>query len=197
MEEKSLTEEQMEDISLHILDIAENSIAAQAKTIQIRIQESRKKDLLSLEIDDDGQGMNQDTMKKALDPFFTTKNTRRFGFGLSLLSEAAKAAGGNFRIESNPGTGTKVKATFKASHIDILPLGDIPQTMISLIMGHPEIEMIYSHTTDKGKYELDTKDIKAQLNGLPINSPEVLRFIKKHIKEGITTIRRQKWTKRN
>lgn len=180
----------MEDISLHILDIAENSIAAQAKRIKIRIQESRKKDLLCLEIEDNGRGMDRETLNKALDPFFTTKKTRRFGFGLSLLSESAKAAEGSFQIKSNPGKGTKVIATFKASHIDTLPLGDIPQTMISLILGHPEIDLIYSHTTDEGKYTIDTKDIKAQLNGVPLNSPEVLRFIKKHLIEGIATLRR-------
>lgn len=180
----------MEDISLHILDIAENSIAAQAKRIKIRIHESRKEDLLSLEIEDDGKGMDQETLNRALDPFFTTKKTRRFGFGLSLLSESARAAEGSFQIESDPGKGTKVKATFKASHIDTLPLGDIAQTMISLIMGHPEIDMIYSHLTDKDEYIIDTKEIKAQLNGVPINSPEVLGFIKKHLIEGIATIRR-------
>jgi anti-sigma regulatory factor (Ser/Thr protein kinase) len=180
----------MEDLSLHILDIAENSIAAQAKIIKIRVLESKKKDLLSLEIMDDGKGMDQDTLKKALDPFFTTKKTRRFGFGLSLLSEAAKMTEGTFKIHSNPGKGTRIKATFKASHIDTVPIGDIPQTIISLIMGHPEIDMIYSHATDNDRYTIDTKEIKAQLNGLPINSPEVLKFIKKHINEGIATIRR-------
>lgn len=180
----------MEDLSLHILDIAENSIAAHAKTITIRVRESREKDLLNLEIADDGKGMDQDTLEKALNPFFTTKKTRRFGFGLSLLSEAAKAAEGSFSVKSDPGKGTKIKATFKASHIDTKPLGDIPQTMITLIMGHPEIDLIYSHTTDTAKYTVDTKDIKAQLNGLPINSPEVIKYIKSHIKEGLATIRR-------
>lgn len=180
----------MEDISLHILDIAENSIAAEAKRVCIRIRESSKEDLFSLEIEDDGKGMDRETVKKALDPFFTTKKTRRFGFGLSLLSEAAKAAEGSFRIESEPGKGTWIKATFKAGHIDTLPLGDIPQTMISLIMGHPEIDFAYSHNTDEDEYSIDTKDIKAQLNGIPINSPEVLRFIENHLTEGIATIRR-------
>jgi len=180
----------MEDISLHILDIAENSIAAQAKKIEIRIQESQKKDILSLEIEDDGKGMDRETLKKALDPFFTTKKTRRFGFGLSLLSESARAAEGSFQIESHPGKGTKIKATFKASHIDTLPMGDIPQTIITLIMGHPEIDINYTHKTDEDKYAIDTKDIKAQLNGLPINSPKILRFIRNNIMEGIATIRR-------
>jgi len=180
----------MQDLSLHILDIAENSIAAQAKTIKIRIEEKREKDLLSLEITDDGQGMDKVTIQRALDPFFTTKTTRRFGFGLSFLKEAARMANGHFALKSAPGKGTKVKATFQASHIDTKPLGDIPQTLIALIMGHPEIDLIFSHTIDSRKYSLDTRDIKAQLNGLPINSPEVIKLIKEHIKEGLATIRR-------
>lgn len=180
----------MEDLSLHILDIAENSIAAHAKIITIRVRESQEKDLLTLEITDDGKGMDQKTLNSALDPFFTTKKTRRFGFGLSFLSEAARMAEGSFSVESKPGKGTKINATFKASHIDTKPLGDIPQTVITLIMGHPEIDLSYSHATDKDKYTIDTKNIKAQLNGLPINAPEVLKYIKKHIKQGIATIRR-------
>jgi hypothetical protein len=180
----------MQDLSLHILDIAENSIAAQAKTIKIRIKENREKDLLSLEIKDDGQGMDKDTIQRALDPFFTTKTTRRFGFGLSFLKEATRMANGDFALKSAPGKGTRIKATFQASHIDTKPFGDIPQTLITLILGHPEIDLIFSHTIDSKEYSIDTRDIKAQLNGLPINSPKVIKFIKEHIKEGIATIRR-------
>jgi hypothetical protein len=99
-------------------------------------------------------------------------------------------ANGHFALESASGKGTRVKVTFQASHIDTKPLGDIPQTMIALIMGHPEIDLIFSHTIDNKEYSMDTRDIKAQLNGLPINSPEVIKFIKEHIKEGIATIRR-------
>jgi anti-sigma regulatory factor (Ser/Thr protein kinase) len=180
----------MQDLSLHILDIAENSITAEAKTIQILIKEDTKKDRLSLEISDDGRGMDKETIERVLDPFFTTKKIRRFGLGLSLLSEASKMANGHLTIKSEPGKGTKIIATFQASHIDTKPLGDIPQTLISLIIGHPEIDLIYRHTTEEAEYCMDTKEIKAQLNGLSINSPEVLKLIKKHLKEGIASLRR-------
>lgn len=181
----------MEDLSLHILDIAENSIEAQAKKIEIKIKENRKKDLLYLEIVDDGKGMDQKAIKRALDPFFTTKTTRRFGLGLSLLAEAAKAANGRFSIESKPGQGTKIKATFQSSHIDTKPLGDIAQTVVSLITGHPEIDIRYRHQFDSAFYSLDTEEIKAHLNGISITSPEVINFIRNNIKEGIASIRRQ------
>jgi len=182
----------MEDLSLHILDIAENSIEALAKKIELKIEENKKKDLLTLEIADDGKGMDKEMLKRALDPFFTTKKTRRFGLGLSLLAEAAKASNGHFTVESKPGQGTKVKATFQLSHIDTKPLGDISQTLISLIMGHPEIDIFYSHKINNSKFSLDTKEIKAQLNGMAINTPEVIKLIKKNIKEGLGNLRRLK-----
>lgn len=181
----------MEDLSLHILDIAENSIEALARKIEIKIEENRDKDLLCLEILDDGKGMDEETLKRALDPFFTSKTTRRFGLGLSLLAEAAKAASGNFSIRSKPGKGTKIKATFKWSHIDTKPLGDVSQTIITLIVGHPEIEIHYRHQIDCSHYSFDTEEIKAHLNGISIASPEVVRFIKNNINEGIASIRRQ------
>ncbi len=180
----------MQDISLHILDVAENSIKAQAHKIEIRIQDSAKDDLLTLEIIDDGMGMDAETLKKALDPFFSTKTTRRFGLGLPLLAEAARTANGDFSIESQPGKGTTIKATFQASHIDMKPLGDIALTLVTLILGQPEVDILFSHHIDQAQYILDTKEIKSQLNGLSIASPEVIRFIKEHIKEGLDNLRR-------
>lgn len=182
----------MEDISLHILDIAENSIVAQAKKIKIAIQEIGEQDLLQVEISDDGRGMDQETIKKALDPFFTTKTTRRFGLGLSLLSEASKIANGQFSIQSKPGEGTQVKATFQASHIDTKPLGDMPQTLVTLIMAHPEVDIQYIHKINHSKYNLDTKKIKSQLKGIPLNSPKALHKIKKNMEEELANLRRQK-----
>lgn len=180
----------MEDLSLHILDIAENSIKAQAKTILIKVEESQKKDLISLEIEDDGMGMDEDKKTKALDPFFSTRKERRFGLGLSLLQEASRTANGRFSLDSVPGKGTKVKATFQASHIDTKPFGDIPQTLITLIVGNPGVDILYRHATDESEYVLDTADIKSQLNGIPISSPEVIHIIKKNIREGLTNLRR-------
>jgi anti-sigma regulatory factor (Ser/Thr protein kinase) len=180
----------MEDLSLHILDIAENSIKAQARLITIAIEESKEEDRLTLNIVDDGKGMDEETQAKALDPFFSTKKERRIGLGLSLLKEAAQAASGRFSLVSEPSKGTEVVATFQASHIDTKPLGDIPQTLITLIVGNPDVDLLYRHTTDETEYVLDTKDIKSQLNGIPITSPEVLNIIKKNIKEGLANLRR-------
>jgi len=142
----------MEDLSLHILDIAENSVAARANKIKIQITENTKTDVLSLEIIDNGIGMDEETTKKALDPFYTSKTVRRFGFGLSLLSEATKAANGSFSLESKKGSGTKIRATFQLSHIDRQPLGDMGQTMVTLILGNPEIDFFYVHKKDGIEY---------------------------------------------
>ncbi len=173
----------MEDLSLHILDIVENSVAASANKIEIRISEDKKKELLSVEIIDNGVGMDEKTRKKALDPFYTTKTVRRFGFGLSLLSEAAKAANGHFSIQSEKGEGTRIKADFQYSHIDRKPLGDIGQTIITIVIGNPEIDLIYVHKKNSQKYSLDTRKIKTQLMETPINSPAGIRMLREDLKK--------------
>jgi anti-sigma regulatory factor (Ser/Thr protein kinase) len=173
----------MEDLSLHILDIAENSVAARADKIEIRISEDIKKDLLSVEIIDNGIGMDKETQKKSIDPFYTTKTVRRFGFGLSLLREAAKAANGHFSIQSEKGEGTRIKVDFQYSHIDRKPLGDIGQTIITIVIGNPEIDLIYMHKKNNQKYSLDTRKIKARLKEAPINSPAGIRMIRDDLKK--------------
>ena len=173
----------MKDLSLHILDIAENSVAARADKIEIRISEDKKKDLLSVEVIDNGIGMDEETRKKALNPFYTSKTVRRFGFGLSLLSEAAKAANGHFSIQSEKGEGTRIKADFQYSHIDRKPLGDIGQTIITIVIGNPEIDLIYMHKKNNQKYSLDTRKIKARLKEAPINSPAGIIMIREDLKK--------------
>ncbi|MGD2294858.1 MAG: ATP-binding protein [Candidatus Aminicenantes bacterium] len=173
----------MEDLSLHILDIVENSVAAEADRIEIRITEDTEKDFLSIEIIDNGTGMDEETVKKALDPFYTTKKVRRFGFGLSFLSEAAKAANGDFSIQSQKGQGTRVKAEFQYSHIDRQPMGDMGQTIMTLIIGNPDIDLVYIHKKNGHEYSLDTGKIKAQLGDVPINSPEVLKILREDLKK--------------
>jgi len=172
----------MEDISLHILDIAENSVAANADKIEIKISENIKKDLLTIEIIDNGKGMDEETLKKALDPFYTTKTVRRFGFGLSLLSEAAKAANGHFSIHSKKGKGTKISANFQHSHIDRQPLGDVGQTIFTLIIGNPEIDFYFEHKRNGHTCRLDTQKIKVQLNEQPINSLAGIKMLRKSLK---------------
>ncbi len=162
----------MEDMSLHILDIVENSIRAKASRIEIKVVEDTRKDLLTIEIKDNGQGIDGETMKKVLDPFFTTKVTRKVGLGLPLLSQAARESGGDIAIESRVGRGTRVKATFGYSHIDRKPLGSMETTLTTLIVGNPEVDFIYEHKKDELDYRLDTKEIRARIKRRAIGSKE-------------------------
>jgi len=173
----------MEDLSLHILDVVDNSIDAGAQKVEIKIYEDLKKDLLEIEIIDDGKGMGEGMVKKALDPFFTTKTVRKVGLGLSLFREAARMANGDLSIRSEAGRGTRVKAAFQHSHIDRKPLGDIGQTMITLVMGNPEIDLVYIHKKNGNKCCFDTIKLKTQLKGKSINSPDGMRIFKENLKK--------------
>ena len=174
----------MQDLSLHILDIVENSIAAGAERIEITIDENIKKNLLTIMIRDNGKGMDKKTLDKVLDPFYTTKKTRRVGLGLSMLAQAAKEAEGNFDIKSRRGSGTKVTATFKYDHIDRKPIGDIAQTMIVLIASHAlQSDFVYVHKKDGKEFVFDTRQIKKELDGVPINEVAVLKFLEENIRK--------------
>ena len=152
----------MEDLSLHILDIVENSIAAMAKRIEIKINEDLVNDMVTIQIRDDGNGMDEQTLKKALDPFFTTKMTRRVGLGLSLLAQVAGDSDGTFDLSSSPGEGTTVKATMRLSHPDCKPMGDIGQTIQVLVAAHPDIDFLYEHKKDNSNYRFDTREISRE-----------------------------------
>jgi signal transduction histidine kinase len=149
----------MEDLSLHILDVVENSIEANASKIEIKIIEEKSRDLLVIEIKDNGRGMSKETINKVLDPFYTTRTTRKVGLGLSLLAQAAKESNGNFEINSKVGEGTVVKASFQYSHIDCKPIGNMNDTIVTLIISHPEINFIYEYQDEKGNYILDSNEI--------------------------------------
>ena len=150
----------MEDLSLHILDIVENSIRAHARKIEIKITEDKKRDLLDIEIIDDGEGMDESTIKNVLDPFFTTRNTRKVGLGLPLLAQSAEESGGSVKIKSKPGKGTKVRATFGYSHIDRRPFGDIGKSLKVLIVANPDIDFIYDYKKNGASYHICTKELK-------------------------------------
>ena len=143
---------------MHILDIAENSISASAKRIEIRIDEDRTNDLLTIEIKDDGKGMDEQTLQKVLDPFFTTRTTRRVGLGLSLLAQATRESDGKIELDSKPGGGTTIKASFCFSHLDRKPMGDIDETLRTLVAGYPGIDFLYEHKKDNSIYRFDTRE---------------------------------------
>jgi anti-sigma regulatory factor (Ser/Thr protein kinase) len=178
----------MLELSLHILDIAENAVRAGAKTVTITLIEDPQTDRLILEIRDDGKGMTEGELRRVLDPFYTTKKVRRVGLGLPMLAQAAENAEGCFEIESEPGEGTAVRVAFRLSHIDRQPLGNLQGTLATLIMGNPDIHFIYRHRREQREYVLDTDEIKREIEDIPINHVEVLKFIRQDIAEGLNGI---------
>lgn len=173
----------MEDLSLHVLDIVENSIVAGAKNVEVQVLEDIKKGVLSITIKDDGAGMDQDFLTKTLDPFVTTKKGRRVGLGLPLFAEAARIAGGNLSVESRKKEGTKIEANFKHNHIDRKPLGDMVETIITLIVGNPEVNFCYLHESENKNCFLDTSKLKAELGEVPINSSQGIKIIRELLKK--------------
>ena len=146
----------MEDISLHILDIAENAVRADAKKIMIELLEDQSNDRFSLSIEDNGKGMDKETANMAMDPFFTTKGSKEIGLGLALLSQAARQAGGELKIDSEEGIGTKVTAAFQLSHPDMKPIGDVFATMIALIAGNPSTQFVLDYKKPGYSYYFDS-----------------------------------------
>jgi Histidine kinase-, DNA gyrase B-, and HSP90-like ATPase len=178
----------MLELAAHILDIAENSVRAGASTVEIIINEDTAKDLLSIEINDDGSGMTKEEIKKAGDPFYTTKKVRRVGLGISLLTNAAQMAGGNLSLKSVKGEGTKLTATFQLSHLDRQPMGNITTTILTLIAGNSGVDFIYKHRHSDRRFTLDTREIRKEIDDVPINHPEILKYIRGVIEEGLGEI---------
>ncbi len=138
----------MEDFSLHLLDVAENGLAAGADHIEIRIVEETEKDLMIIEIKDNGSGMDQQALYRALNPFYTTKPNKRVGLGLPLLAQAAREAAGGIDRQTAPGQGALIRATFQLSHPDLKPLGDVFETLATLAYGHPNVQFSFEHQRD-------------------------------------------------
>ena len=178
----------MEDISLHILDVAENSIGAGATLIKITISVDTPKDLFSVEIEDNGKGIPEDIRLKVLDPFVTTRTTRRVGLGLPLLAQAARETGGDITVKDVNTSGTIVAATFRQSHIDMKPLGDIAGSMVVLIAGNPQVDFLFTYKKTGRTFSLDTREIKKELDGVPITSPPVLSFLRNYLSTSLQDI---------
>jgi hypothetical protein len=172
----------VDDLSLHILDIAENAVRAEARQIEIVL--SRGSGILRIEVNDDGRGMDAATLARVRDPFFTTKR-KKTGLGIPLLSQAAEQAGGTVTVDSAPGRGTRVVATFPWGHVDRPPVGSMMDTLLTLIAGHPDREYIYEEREGDRSFRFDTREIKADLDGVPITEPAVLTAIRDLLKENI------------
>lgn len=172
----------------HILDIAENSVRAAATLIEISIEEDSQNDLLTIEIKDNGVGMSPDVLHKVMDPFYTTKTVRRVGLGLPLLRDAAYRAGGTFHLESQENSGTTVKATFGFHHLDRQPLGAIINTIIILIISNSQVDFFYKHRHNDRRFGMDTREIRREIEDVPINHPEIIKYIRGVLEEGLREI---------
>ncbi len=178
----------MKDLSMHIMDIAQNSISAEADLIEISITENTVTDCYRIEISDNGKGMTADFLAKVTDPYVTSRTTRKVGLGLPLLKQNAERSGGSMKILSQPGKGTAVTADFGLKNIDRPPLGDIAGTIVLLAAANLKIRFIYRHITEKGEYRFDTKEANEMLEEMPISEPGVIRFLKEMIKENLQEI---------
>lgn len=175
----------MQDLSLHVLDVAENSINAQASLVQISLSEDHASDILELVITDDGRGMDAELLAAATSPFATTRTTRKFGLGLPLLAQSAENAEGSLRIESKPGEGCRVSATFRLSHSDLFPVGDLEGTLMTLIVGNHNTDFLFRHQRDGMSFTLDTRELRREMGDIPLFRPEAIRELRKRIREGL------------
>ena len=177
----------MKELSLNILDITENSTKAGAKNICITLTETE--DTLLIEVSDDGCGMLPDFLNSVMDPFTTTRTTRKVGLGIPLLKLAAEQTGGHIKIESKHFTlhpdshGTKTSALFYKGHLDYTPLGDIVSTLTTLVQGHPEVDFLFEHSSNERYVKLDTKELREILGDVPLDSFEVILWIKEYLEE--------------
>ena len=174
----------MKELSLHILDIVQNSISAGAALISLEIIEDSAQDYLEFTVADDGKGMSEDFIRRVIDPFTTSRTTRKVGLGIPLLKHACEACGGSLRITSEVGVGTVVIARFGYSHIDRQPLGDMAETMHGLMTSYETVDFVYRHTVDGKTFSADTREIKTILGGVPLAAPEVLLWLLEYLRDG-------------
>ena len=178
----------MRELSLNVLDIVQNSITAKATLIKIELIEDINNDSLKINIFDNGKGMTDEQIKSVTDPFYTTRTTRKIGLGIPLFKMAAEMSGGSFKIESIVGVGTKIFTSYIHSSIDRMPVGNINETVSMLIQMNPDIDFVYTHTFNEKSYSLDTRELREQLEDVPLDTPDVIEWINDYLKENDSII---------
>lgn len=174
----------MRELAQHILDVVENSLEAGAQHLTIEIDENLTEDRLIIRVSDDGRGMDAETMRRAVDPFFTTRTTRRVGLGLSLLKAAAEHCNGRFAISSEPNKGTTVMAEFQHSHVDRAPLGDMPATLMAILLSEHPADVKYVHRVDDRTFAFDSAEIREILGEVPLIYPSVREWLLEYVCQG-------------
>ena len=174
----------MRELSLNVMDVAQNCITAKATLVTIEVIESDKDDFLDIYVKDNGCGMTKEQVESVIDPFYTTRKTRKVGLGVPLFKMAAEQTGGSFAIDSEVNVGTTLYAHFIKSSVDMTPLGDINSTVKILIQCNPDIDFLFTHKSDLGSFKLDTRELREILgNEVPLNTPDVLMWIDGFLQE--------------
>ncbi len=181
----------MKDISYHILDIVQNSLHAGASHVVISISEQPAQNRYELIIEDNGHGIEEEMLEKVTDPFFSAGKNKRIGLGLPLLKQNAEQAGGYLHIRSQKQGNTVVQAIFQLDHIDRIPEGHTGETMRSLIAAHPGVDFIYRHRIGNREWEIETAEIRDELFPVPVNTPEVLKFIADNMEKAVADLRKK------
>ena len=174
----------MREISLHILDIAQNSVVANATLVEITVDENEEADTLTVSVKDNGKGMDEDMVKRVVDPFTTGRTTRKVGLGIPLIKLAAENTGGTLSLESKPGVGTTLTAVFGFSSIDRQPLGDMAETMLGMVTSYENVDFLYLHKVNEKEFSFDTREIKKILGDVSLKEPEVYMWLSGYLKEG-------------
>ncbi len=178
----------MRDLSLHILDLAENSVRAKAKLVTIGVGVDEKKKI-TLTIEDDGCGMDAELLQRVMSPFGTTRTTRKVGLGIPLMAQNARLTGGDIDVKSQVGVGTVFTATLYGDSIDCLPLGDLPGTVVSLVTANPEgPDFLLKCSSPKGEMSFDTREVRQALGDVPLNEPEIAAWMLEAIREELEPI---------
>ncbi|MEG6584015.1 ATP-binding protein [Dendrosporobacter sp. 1207_IL3150] len=178
----------MRELSLHVLDLVTNSIEAGADKVELSIVENSTDDRLIIRVTDNGRGIEPELLQKILDPFVTSRKTRRIGLGLPLIEMSTNRCDGYLKVESQVGSGTSVEAMYKYSHIDRPPLGDIKATIKTIIIANPELDFRYAHKVAGHCFHLATQDLKEVLGEVPLSSPEVIEWLENYINDGINKL---------
>lgn len=178
----------MRELSLNVMDVAQNSVRAEADLVRITVEESDKEDRLTIVIADNGCGMTEDQVSQVIDPFFTTRTTRKVGLGVPLFKLSAEQTGGSFDIQSKVNVGTATTASYVKSHVDMTPLGDINSTVKILIQCNPQIDFVFTHSTDEGSFTLDTRELREVLGDVSLDNPDVLEWIGQYLEENTQNI---------
>ncbi len=173
----------MRELSLNILDIAQNSISAGASLTEIVVNENTKDKTLLIGIYDNGCGMTEEQVKSVIDPFFTTRTTRKVGMGIPLFKMSCEQTGGKFTIESEKGVGTKINALYKTDSIDFTPLGDIASTIVTIVSMNADKDFLYRRILDDREAIFSTVEIKKILDGVPLSEPSVMNWIEEYLNE--------------